>query len=73
MNLLFILIRRISCFIFGHEKKCYLPPATKQDEINFYQMRNGLNLSYSVFWRKIGKGWCGYCARHISEPVRFRK
>lgn len=68
-----MIFRKISCFILGHVRKCYLKPATIQDVIDFHNMRKKLNLEYSPFWRKFDKGWCAYCGTHTSEPARLRK
>ena len=65
--------RRLSCFIFGHEPKCYSRPAGQYEEMLFHNMRKDLGLPPSKWWREYGKGWCAYCAQHTKEPVRLRK
>lgn len=64
--------RRLSCFIFGHVRNCYLEPATIESENAWHGMNLHLNRPARPYWRIIGKGWCAYCAQHTEEPVRLR-
>ena len=65
--------RYIDCLLFGHMSKCYLPPATEDDEIRYHKTIKELGFEPRVFWRKLGNGWCCWCGTHTKEPVRLRK